>query len=214
MAASTAEVYKKKQLVLYKNKLCVIDDIQMTHLGYRCFTAIDIVSGEYFHVPKHALQRPDIQELPYGSFGHVNFDEEITMPVFIQSCSASATAVQETLPACTAVSDTVPTSSAATDSVPVSTSVKQTVPTSTAVRQTAPVSTAVRPSVPASTAVRDTVPARTDAQHSVSRHALLHEHQIDEIACSCLSDNSMKQTKWAVSLFRGKYTFYINYKHN
>ena len=37
------------------------------------------------------------------------------------------------------------------------------------------------------------------------RHAVLTEVQIDDISKAQLSSNSEKQTKWAVTLFRGMY---------
>ena len=44
---------------------------------------------------------------------------------------------------------------------------------------------------------------------SVGRHAVLDDDEIDTIAKNRLSANSEKQTKWAVSLFKGKLLFHF-----
>ena len=64
--------------------------------------------------------------------------------------------------------------------------------------------TPVRPATATATTATATATAATVTS---SRHAVLHDSEIDDIAKARLSHNSEKQTKWAVALLRGKYVF-------
>ena len=82
MAASSPDTFEKGDPVLYRDRLCTVDNIQLTYLGYRCYTVVDVESGDFFHVPKHALQKPDVQDI---AFCDIDWDEAIELPVVLQS---------------------------------------------------------------------------------------------------------------------------------
>ena len=136
--------YDVGEMVVYKGALYRIDNIQRTHLGYQCYTIRNPTNGEFFHVPKHVLSKPLVQDILLHD---VNWDES-----FDELLSG------------------VPFN----DSAPLSTD-----------------SIKVEP------------PATTVQSASSTRHATLDEAAIDDIAKARISCNSEKQTKWAVSLFKG-----------
>ena len=55
--------YSVGEMVVYKGQLHCIDNIQRTHLGYQCYTVSNVKTREFFHVPKHVLSKPVVQDL-------------------------------------------------------------------------------------------------------------------------------------------------------
>ena len=109
------------------------------HSKHRCYTVVNLLSGQYFHVPKHVPQKPEITDVP---FLDVNWDDSV-----------------EENPA-------IPLDEAAVPAV----------------------------------SVQDQ-PAVTVAATVPQHHAVLEDSEIDDIGKNRLSNNSIKQMKWAVTLF-------------
>ena len=128
--ASSPETFAQGDLVVYQDSLYIVVDILSTHLGNRSYEIQHIESGETKNVGKHALQKPNIQDL---QLDEINWEGEMDLSL------------------------TEPTHEDSSD------------------------------------------------KDKSTRHVTMNEHEMDEIVNQCLSANSKKQTKWAVTLLKGMY---------
>ena len=203
------------EMVVHQNILYTLQSVHCSELGYRKYTIKPMGKGRCLTVPKYQLSKPLVQDL---LMANINWDE----PVLEQDVSCS-----------TDNTDVVPPDSAVlypdrqgitpdNTVIPLDTSVVST--ESSVVAENSGVMPPNSDLQTMNTGVialdigvlnssdctqQDSgrvVPSTSDAEKncSLSHHALLDEEEIDQIAKNRLSVNREKQTKWAVTLFKGK----------
>ena len=61
-------MYEKKQVVVYKDNMCIIKDIVPTHLGFSTYLIENVDTGAQYTVGKHCISPLDFLEMDESQF--------------------------------------------------------------------------------------------------------------------------------------------------
>ena len=177
--------FELNEWVVYRKELYTLEAVHSSDLGYRTFTIKPLDGGKCITVAKYQLSKAEVKDL---LFADISFEKLCTNT---PETTAQASAVNVH---CDLADDHTP-------SVPAT--------TSTVANNTEATAVSTATSVPFQFAVDEfptvaSTTCSTEKKSAVTRHALLDDIEIDNIVKNRLSENSEKQTKWAVSLFKGK----------
>ena len=64
---ATQSVFTEKEIVLYRNAKCMIQNIEKSVLGFNLYNIIDIDTGEVHLVNKHEIQVTDLPEMDWDT---------------------------------------------------------------------------------------------------------------------------------------------------
>ena len=73
--------FGKGEYALYEDKICIIQDIVPTLLGFHTYQIVHIDSGQEFNVGKHFLKPVDVQELHFEECDAIEWDSEFVNSV-------------------------------------------------------------------------------------------------------------------------------------